>query len=553
MKYMRNFFISASILLSFLFGYTVQAQQEFDIEQAIENIIDRLENPEKYTDSENTEQDNQIQEEDNQAQTENQNVEVPQRNNSIVWNPNNMKDPYTVDSTQYHYDPLNYLTLQQLESLNEIAEKMNLEASVQYAIVILDKISTDYSAFDFALELYNTWGLGYEGRGILLLIVMESHDWQFITGYGAEEKFTDALLSKLGYDELVPKFREGDYYGGLYNVSQLLYEFATDDEQYMKYVSKKKNGVNNSGLSVLALLGLVIGGFQTAEDKSKKKSANKSNYSLVGLNSDKIEIKVDNYNKLNIWEGKGWSHFLSCYAPIIAVPIIGHNNPKMGLIALLAYWAFVALMRNTQAISKIKSISSTPLDYYLNYGKIKDSSMSKIYMFLSPLVGIPYYSYFSNQEKKYKKEAEKCPKCGGMTHLMTPGYEDVLTNVQFVEDKIESILHTVYQCDNGHTIIYTAHGKKYSSYSKCNHCGAWAKKLTDTQTITQATSSHDGEKRHTYECACCHDKSYKTVRIPKIVVSSSGSSGHGHGGFSGGGGGFRGGGFSGGGGAGGKW
>ena len=556
---MRKFFISASILLSFLFGYTVQAQEKFDIEQAIENIIDRLENPEKYTDSENTEQNNQIQEEENQAQTEdqaqteNQNVEVPQRNNSIVWDPNNMMDPYTIDSTQYHYDPLHYLTQEQLETLNGIAQKMNLEASVQYAIVILDKISTDYTPFDFALELYNSWGLGYEGRGILLLIVMESHDWQFITGKGAEEKFTDALLSKLGRNELVPKFREGDYYGGLYDVSQLLYEFATDDEQYSKYVSKEKNGANNFGLGVLAFLGLVAGGFETAADKSKKKSINKSNYSLVGLNSDKIEIKIDNYDKLNIWEGNALSHFLSCYAPVIAVPIIGHNNIKMGFIALLAYWAFAALMRNTQAVRKINSISSTPLDYYLNYGKIKNSSLSKIYMAICPIVGIPYYSFFSNQEKKYKKEAESCPKCGGMTHLMTQGYEDVLTDVQLTEDNIESILHKVYKCDNGHTIIYTARGKKYSSYSKCSNCGAWAKKLIDTQTITQATTSHAGEKRHTYECACCHDKKYKTERIPRIVVSSSGGYGGGHGGFSGGGGGYRGGGFSGGGGAGGKW
>ncbi len=551
---MRKFFISAFILLSFLFGYTVQAQEGHSIEQAIENIIDRLENPEKYTNSDNTEQEGQIQQEENQTQTGSQNVEVPQRNSSIVWNPKKITDPYTVDSTQYHYDPLNYLTQQQMESLNGIAQNMNLEANVQYAIVILDKISTDYSAFDFALELYNTWKLGYEGRGILLLIVMESHDWQFITGYGAEEKFTDAFLSQVGRNEIVPKFREGDYYGGLYNVSQELYKFATDDQYYMNYRSKKTNTVSNTGFMVVAILGLIFGGFETTEDKSKKKSSNKSNYSLVGINSDKMEIKVDNYNKLNIWEGKGMSHFLSCYAPIIAVPIIGHNNLTMGLVALLAYWAFAALMRNTQAISKIKSISSTPLDYYLNYGKIKNSLQSKVYMALSPLVGIPYYSYFSNQEKKYKKEAEKCPKCGGMTHKMTQGNEYVLTDVQLTEDKIGSIFHRVYKCDNGHTIIYTVHGTKYSIYSECNNCGARAKRMTHSQTVVQATTFNDGEKRYTYECACCHDRKYKTVRIPRIVVSSgSGNNGGGFGGFGGGSGGFRGGGFSGGGGAGGKW
>src|SRR5690606_8829282 len=72
-----------------------------------------------------------------------------------------------------------------------------------------DQGSTDYS---FALNPFTHWRIGKQGsdNGLLLLLAMERREYRFISGYGIEGIFPDALLKQIGENYLVPYLKSGN-------------------------------------------------------------------------------------------------------------------------------------------------------------------------------------------------------------------------------------------------------------------------------------------------------------------------------------------------------
>ncbi len=70
---------------------------------------------------------------------------------------------------------------------------------------------------DFAIKVARAWKLGREGRndGVLLLVARDDHKIRIEVGYGAEGPLTDASAGRIIRDRMVPRFRAGDYAGGI--------------------------------------------------------------------------------------------------------------------------------------------------------------------------------------------------------------------------------------------------------------------------------------------------------------------------------------------------
>jgi uncharacterized protein len=74
---------------------------------------------------------------------------------------------------------------------------------------------------DYAARLFEAWGIGRKGKdnGILILVkpkTEESAGQVFIsTGYGVEGAVPDVLAGRIVDGEILPAFREGNYYQGL--------------------------------------------------------------------------------------------------------------------------------------------------------------------------------------------------------------------------------------------------------------------------------------------------------------------------------------------------
>jgi len=104
-------------------------------------------------------------------------------------------------------------------------DKSNLEALVN---AVLDQTGTTFAAAivedhgdesieEYAVHLYETWGIGKKGedKGLLVVISMAEHDMRAEVGYGLEPVITDARAGDV-LDEMIPYFREGEYGKGLY-------------------------------------------------------------------------------------------------------------------------------------------------------------------------------------------------------------------------------------------------------------------------------------------------------------------------------------------------
>ncbi len=70
---------------------------------------------------------------------------------------------------------------------------------------------------DFSIKVARTWKLGRKGKddGILLLVARDDRQVRIEVGYGLEGDLPDALCGRIIRGVIVPRFRAGDYPGGI--------------------------------------------------------------------------------------------------------------------------------------------------------------------------------------------------------------------------------------------------------------------------------------------------------------------------------------------------
>lgn len=136
------------------------------------------------------------------------------------WEPQTVINQRTINNS-YVSDADGNLHPSEIEQLNRILLQTEKETGVQFANVMVNEISAYWDVMSFGVELFNNWGLGHKDKdnGLLLLIVMNTRDWRFFSGYGVESTLPDALLIRLGKIYIVPAFQQNLYGKGLIDVS----------------------------------------------------------------------------------------------------------------------------------------------------------------------------------------------------------------------------------------------------------------------------------------------------------------------------------------------
>lgn len=91
------------------------------------------------------------------------------------------------------------------------------DTSNQIIVAIYPKLKSDSSVEDYTVRVFQSWGVGQKDRknGAVLFLFQESHDIRIVTGYGLEGALPDALCKRIIEDEIIPRFRQGDFTGGL--------------------------------------------------------------------------------------------------------------------------------------------------------------------------------------------------------------------------------------------------------------------------------------------------------------------------------------------------
>ncbi len=85
-------------------------------------------------------------------------------------------------------------------------------------VVVLTISSLDGETLEeYSMKVVETWKLGVRGRdnGVLLLVSQDDRKVRIEVGYGLEGTLTDIICGSIIRHEIVPRFKEGDFDGGV--------------------------------------------------------------------------------------------------------------------------------------------------------------------------------------------------------------------------------------------------------------------------------------------------------------------------------------------------
>jgi len=130
----------------------------------------------------------------------------------------------------------------EVERLENKLVTFNDTTSTQIAVVIVQTLN-GYAKEDFADRLGEKWGIGHKGKdnGVLVLVKPkygnERGEVRISIGYGLEGAIPDALAERIVNNDMIPYFKNGDYYSGLDIATSTLMSLATGEftaEDYQK-------------------------------------------------------------------------------------------------------------------------------------------------------------------------------------------------------------------------------------------------------------------------------------------------------------------------------
>ena len=106
------------------------------------------------------------------------------------------------------------------EDINRIAQLINAERqkkSFQIGVLMIPTLGSDDSLEEYSLKVARQWGVGdkKKSNGVLLLIAKNDRKMRIEVGNGMEGSLTDARASQIIRNTIAPKFRSGDYAGGV--------------------------------------------------------------------------------------------------------------------------------------------------------------------------------------------------------------------------------------------------------------------------------------------------------------------------------------------------
>jgi len=108
------------------------------------------------------------------------------------------------------------LPQERARALEAQLEKFEQETGHQIAVLTIPSLQGD-SLEDFSIRVAEAWKIGKKGfdNGAILLIARDDRKLRIEVGYGLEGVMPDAIASRIIREVITPRFRSGDYAGGI--------------------------------------------------------------------------------------------------------------------------------------------------------------------------------------------------------------------------------------------------------------------------------------------------------------------------------------------------
>lgn len=150
-------------------------------------------------------------------------------------------------------------------ALNARLERFERETSNQVLVWIAPKIPDNATLEEFTVTAARSWRAGQAGKnnGAVLFVFTQERKMRIEVGYGLEGVLPDALAHRIQEAEILPRFRQGDYAGGVEAgavaiVAATKGEYRGTGSTVNARSRVRSNSIAACGIPLLMIIGVVI-------------------------------------------------------------------------------------------------------------------------------------------------------------------------------------------------------------------------------------------------------------------------------------------------------
>lgn len=466
----------------------------------------------------------------------------------------NIPNPKDNGQDYFVSNPDHVLSSYVADSLNRLLVDLEGKTSAEFAVVVVNDFDGE-DDFEFALALFNTWGIGKteNDNGLLLLIAKDRRVYRFITGYGMEGLMPDGLLKNIGETCLVPYFKAGDYNEGMMATVSVIHEALTTPGgiEELKAKFKQQTFLNRNQELLMYSALIVLFTFLTMKWTNyvvDQKIFNGKRKGHLG------------YDGLSVAGGFGCL-VLILFAGVFIMGFLG-KDPAL-LFQMKSIPWYLVIVGNLVILFKYQRANRRVRNGFRDEKNRMDAlrkfhGLMIIPMLLSPMT-LFALARFANRNRLLKQRFVAPDSSGNWERLDRDELRkktDLLDKGQLKEEQELSRSYQLWKnVETGKINVMGWPGIKSIEFSVCPSCGFRTQEKESIKTIKAATYSASGLGEKIKKCKFCNHKVSlgKIVLSKKVRSSSSSSSGGSSRSSSSSSSGSFGGGRSGGGGAGGSW
>ncbi len=134
----------------------------------------------------------------------------------------------------------------------------DLEAKSGIQLVVATVATLDGQEIEpYANQLFRTWKLGEKTKnnGVLLLVAPKEHRVRIEVGYGLEGTLTDALSKVIIANAITPRFKAGDFSGGITRgVDDIITVLSTDSSEWQARPSLRLDSKRDTNPEIAVVL-----------------------------------------------------------------------------------------------------------------------------------------------------------------------------------------------------------------------------------------------------------------------------------------------------------
>lgn len=161
----------------------------------------------------------------------------------------------------YFNDYAGVVSAETSATLNQTLETFEREHSSQILVVIFRKMQSESSIEDYTVRVAQSWHAGQKGKdnGAVLFVFVADRTMYLQVGYGLEGALPDITAKQIIENEIKPRFRAGDYDGGLKaGVASILGAVRGEYKGTGQTVAGKRSTRNSAGVVPIIFFILVM-------------------------------------------------------------------------------------------------------------------------------------------------------------------------------------------------------------------------------------------------------------------------------------------------------